>query len=91
MVTIKQISEVTGVSENLLVGRKRTAPVCEARFIHFYLLYRFNGLTSYQIADFYHRNRTSVRHGIERVKELIAINDSKIKSQIKQLRELNNL
>lgn len=65
----RRIAERFGVSQSQLTGRGRTPEVALARMVLYWVLWR-NCRNYTEVGRLVHRDRTTVRHGVDVVTEL---------------------
>lgn len=82
---IKIISEITGINENLILGKDRTRKIVNARQLLCYYLrirYKYKLQT---IGNLFNMHHSSIMHSICFIKTMIEINDQLILDYIKQI------
>ncbi|MCD6289143.1 MAG: chromosomal replication initiator protein DnaA [Anaerolineae bacterium] len=84
--TLELVAWSFGLSVDQLTGRKRNKEVSLARHIAMYLLRHECDLSLPQVGALLNRDHTTVMHGVERVEELVEVDDA-IRRRIMSLRE----
>jgi chromosomal replication initiator protein len=66
-----EVSAHFGLSPADLIGKSRSRPLTTARHIAMYLLREQNGLSLIRIGEWFHRDHTTVMHGIRKVEQMM--------------------
>jgi len=69
------ISFVSGISENDIRGQNRARGLVLCRHAYYYIARKNMGLKLAEIGHFFGLDHTTVIHGINKVKDMISIND----------------
>lgn len=85
--TLNIISEVTGVSKDDILGRKRYWEYVLARHILLYFMYHYSYMSITAIGRASGRDHTSVIHGNQSIVKKVSINDPKTLQIIDSVKE----
>lgn len=82
------VSKVSGVSASDILRKTRKRNIAEARFVLWYFLHR--KYTYSHIGKTMGWNHASVRHGVERVKEMVSIRDPVLTRMVSKVNDAIN-
>lgn len=80
------IEQATGIKREELISQNRKSELCDVRHLHWYHLCR--KISKSQIARMYQRKHSTIRHGIQRVDNMI-FTDMKLRNLNSQLLALS--
>lgn len=69
------ISFVSGQPENEILGTSRARGLVLCRHVYYHIAREKMGLKLAQIGSFFNRDHTTIIHGLNKVKDMISIND----------------
>ena len=79
------VSNVTGISLDEIIGKKRSAKIAGARQLSMYMLH-LKGLSFHKCANILNCDHSTVFHGVKRINELISVHDKQTCKYIKLIK-----